>query len=123
MKINKKLIICLVIIFIIFNIYFYSQVNAGVLVNNILSKTQSASLSFNLPGPITTFLHTLLAALQVGVTGWFVIWFTCIGIQYFTVTAASEKAVKKGRLQHVFVWGVVAFSAMSVVTIIFDIFS
>jgi len=77
MKINKKLIICLVIIFIIFNIYFYSQVNAGVLVNNILSKTQSASLSFNLPGPITTFLHNLLAALQVGVTGWFVKRFTC----------------------------------------------
>lgn len=100
----KKIIKCLYICFIIF-----------VLINITITPFAFAANNTS-PRKLTRFGATLVKGLiafaEVLVFGYFVIRFTITGIQYFTVTAASEKAAKKNQMQWTFVYGVLALLGM-----------
>lgn len=123
MKINKKMIISVIVIFILINLYLCTQVNAGVLVNDVIETMHNTNNGLKKQNIITTIFSTIVAVVQIAVTGYFIIRFTYIGIRYFTLSAAGAKAEYKGELYRTFLWGVVAFAAVQFARIGFEWFN
>ena len=131
MKNNKKLVISFVIVFVLINLIFYDFVFAGQpsssptsvsTVVNTFNGSQGNQGSVVLPAALATVIKLLLAAFQVGITGYFVIRFTLLGIRYFSSVAASEKANMKNELRWTFLLGVLAFLTTSLVSYLYDTF-
>lgn len=58
---------------------------------------------------IATVVKGFIVAVQIIVTGFFTIKFTIVGIQYFTASAAQEKAENKKKVKWTLYFGVLAY--------------
>jgi len=105
MKINKKLIILILYIFIIFNLFFPSFSFAGIDDNNIVNIVDSRK-GIGIVSTLTRVAATVLASLQVVSSGIALIMFSWAGIKYFTASTAAAKAKYKGQLFYSFLGGV-----------------
>lgn len=123
MKISRKIIISIIIVFILINIcYFHkNSLAAGVLVDDIINALNTADAEWDAPAILANVAHLVIAAAQVGITGFFVIKFTWEGIMYFSATAAFDQAAKKARLQWTFIQGVLAFGITSFIRILYNL--
>jgi hypothetical protein len=125
MKISKKIIISILLVFIVINICFLSkQFYADAMVSQVINKMNSSNTTYNAPAFVTNITHFLIAVAQVGLTGYFIIRFTLEGIRYFTVVAVIEdpsaQAESKNRLVWIFLYGLLAFGVTSFIRIIYD---
>jgi hypothetical protein len=122
MKFNKKIIFSIVVVFIILNICcLYTQVFAGVMVNDIINSMNGQTV--DLPTPISTVLHLIIAVVQVGITGIFIISLTIQGIRYAAFVAMMSPEAQKNarnRLKWTFIKGMIAFSIATFATILYN---
>lgn len=124
MKLKKKLFIVISIIFILFNLYIYTHVLAGgVLIDDVVNFMGDTKLGVTKTNVVTNILSTIIAVVQVGVTGYFIISFTVVGIKYFTVSAVTPeaKAKCKNQLINNLIGGVIAFGATGIFRIIYEL--
>lgn len=121
MKFSRKLIFSLFCVFILITFILYTQVFADV--SEVVTKMKDSSLGITTQNWFTRLISTIIAFIQVAVVGAAIIRFTVVGIKYFTVTAASDKAESKGQLLRTFIGGVIAFFALQFARIIFEIFN
>jgi hypothetical protein len=122
MKFNKKIILSIVVVFIILNICcLYTQVFAGVMVDSIINSMNGQTVA--LPSTISTVLHLLIAVVQVGVTGIFIISLTVQGIRYAAFVAMMSPEDQKrarNKLRWSFIKGMIAFSIVTFARILYD---
>lgn len=99
----KKILYIFIIIFLMINLLLPYFGYAGNSPTGSVGNTASA-----LPRPVATVVKGGIVSAQVILAGVFVIQLTVIGIQYFIVVAASEKASLKNRFFTVLIYGSVA---------------
>lgn len=122
MKVYKKIILSIVVVFnIIIIISLSQQVTAISSINGITSFMKSSAQGLTQQSWFVNVVSTIIAFIQVAVVGIATIMFTVVGIQYFTTSAATAKAELRGRLTNVFIGGVIAFSALQLTQILFDL--
>ena len=100
----KKMVKLLYTCFIIFTL-----IN-GIMVSSALAA--NTAVQGNLTRFGATIVKGLIVFAEVFVAGYFIIRFTIAGIQYFTVSAAQEKAASKNRMAWLLFCGVLAISGM-----------
>lgn len=92
-------------------------------INGLVTTFSSAAQGITGATWFTNLISTIIAFIQVAVIGLATIRFTLVGIKYFTANAASAKADCKGELVRTFIGGVIAFLALQITRIIFEIFN
>lgn len=92
-------------------------------VNGIVTSAKNVAQGITSANWFTNLISTIIAFIQVAVIGLATIRFTLVGIKYFTANAATAKADCKGELVRTFIGGVIAFLALQITRIIFEIFN
>lgn len=109
MKKIFKMLYIIFVIFILINIFMstMSYATGGGTTYNIKASKVNVT--------IATICKVAIAVTQVAVSGFYIIRFTIVGIQYFTTVAASEKAACKNRMMWTLLLGVLTYFGMIVI--------
>ncbi len=108
MKKILKMLYIIFVIFILINIFMstlsYASGGGSSTTYNVQAKPVHKT--------IATIAKTAIAVTQVAVSGFYIIRFSIVGIQYFTTVAASEKAACKNRMMWTLLFGVLTYLGM-----------
>ena len=116
MKINKKVLISFMIIFMLINCVFLTNVFAKISNPFDTLKKSDGEISTK----AATALKVFLTFIQVGVIGIFAIRLTIVSIRYFSAVAAVEKAATGKELGNTLFMAAIAISATGIITLLWD---
>lgn len=121
MKLSKKVIISILILFVILNLYLCTQSYAGVLIDDVVDYMNKTNMGITKSNPVTNIVSTILAIVQIAAVGIALINLTWVGIKYFTATATVKAELKNSGIPRAIMVAVGVFGAASLFKIVFEL--